>query len=257
MKTEASKEALFSSHQLDPSLLDYIQKYGDKNKFQEEVEEVLKGVPVQYVVGNVDFFHSQLEVNPSVLIPRFETEELCEKVIQRLKQKKKKELSIADIGTGSGCIAITMKQEFPQAKVVGTDISKDALEVAKRNGEKNKVDIEWLEGDLLEPLSGIFDCIISNPPYIDEQDPAVMDMVKKYEPHLALFAEEQGYACYHKILKNIKPYLKTNYLIAFEIGYQQRQHLDKYAKELFPDAIVEVEKDLSGNDRFLLINKEE
>ena len=74
MKTEASKEALFSSYQLDPSLLDYIQKYGDKNKFQEEVEEVLKGVPVQYVVGNVDFYHSQLEVNPSVLIPRFETE---------------------------------------------------------------------------------------------------------------------------------------------------------------------------------------
>ena len=212
---------------------------------------------MQYVVGNVDFYHSQLEVNPSVLIPRFETEELCEKVIQRLKQKKKKELSIADIGTGSGCIAITMKQEFPQAKVVGTDISKEALEVAKRNGEKNKVDIEWLEGDLLEPLSGTFDCIISNPPYIDKHDSAVMDMVKQYEPHLALFAEEQGYACYHKILKNIKPYLKTNYLIAFEIGYQQRQHLEKYAKELFPDAIVEVKKDLSGNDRFLLIDKEE
>ena len=255
MKTKAQLKELFSSHGISLSLLDYLEKYGDSNKKEEQVQEVLRGVPIQYVIGNVDFYHANLEVNPSVLIPRFETEELCDKVIHILKSWKQEELSIADIGTGSGCIAITMKQVFPKAKVIGVDLSLDALEVAKRNGIRNHVDILWQCGDLLQPLTGKFDCIISNPPYIDEEDPEVMNQVRTYEPHMALFAKEKGYANYHKILTGVKPYLKEQYLLAFEIGYQQKEHLETYAKKIFPEAMVSVEKDLSGKDRFLFILK--
>ena len=169
MKTKAQLKELFSSRGVSLSLLDYLEKYGDPNKIEEQVKEVLNGVPIQYVVGNVDFYRANLEVNPSVLIPRFETEELCDKVIQILKSWQQDELSIADIGTGSGCIAITMKQAFPKARVTGVDISLDALEVAKRNGIRNHVDILWQCGNLLQPLEGKYDCIISNPPYIDEK----------------------------------------------------------------------------------------
>ncbi len=255
MKTKAQLKELFSSRGVSLSLLDYLEKYGDPNKIEEQVKEVLNGVPIQYVVGNVDFYRANLEVNSSVLIPRFETEELCDKVIQILKSWQQDELSIADIGTGSGCIAITMKQAFPKARVTGVDISLDALEVAKRNGIRNHVDILWQCGNLLQPLEGKYDCIISNPPYIDEKDPEVMTQVRTYEPHLALFAEEEGYANYHKILTGVKPYLKEQYLLAFEIGYQQKEHLEKYARNLFPDAMVSVEKDISGKDRFLFILK--
>ena len=96
-----------------------------------------------------------------------------------------------------------MKQAFPKARVTGVDISLDALEVAKRNGIRNHVDILWQCGNLLQPLEGKYDCIISNPPYIDEKDPEVMTQVRTYEPHLALFAEEEGYANYHKILTGV------------------------------------------------------
>ncbi len=255
MKTKAQLKELFSSHGVSLSLLEYLEKYGDSSKIEEQAQEVLKGVPIQYVVGNVDFYHANLEVNSSVLIPRFETEELCDRVIRILKSWKQEELSIADIGTGSGCIAITMKQAFPKAKVTGVDISLDVLEVAKRNGIRNDVDILWQCGDLLQPLTGKYDCIISNPPYIDKDDPEVMNQVRIYEPHLALFAEEEGYANYHKILTEVKPYLKDKYLLAFEIGYQQKEHLESYARKLFPGAIISVEKDVSGKDRFLFILK--
>lgn len=255
MKTKAQLKELFSSHGVSLSLFDYLEKYGDPNKIEEQVKEVLNGVPIQYVVGNVDFYHANLEVNDSVLIPRFETEELCDKVIHILKTWHQDEFKIADIGTGSGCIAITMKQAFPKASVTGVDISLDALKVAKSNGIRNHVDILWQCGDLLQPLEGKYDCIISNPPYIDEKDPEVMPQVRTYEPHLALFAEEDGYANYHKILTGVKPYLKERYLLAFEIGYQQKEHLEKFAKKLFPDAMVSVEKDASGKDRFLFILK--
>ena len=120
---------------------------------------------------------------------------------------------------------------------------------------RNQVQIDWKLGDLLQPLEGKFDCVISNPPYIDRNDSMVMDIVNKYEPHLALFANDHGYECYHKILENIKPYLNEKYLLAFEIGYQQKEHLLNYATTLFPEASVTVEKDMSGKDRFLLILK--
>ncbi len=255
MKTKAQLKELFLSKGVNLSLFHYLEKYGDQSRLEEQVNQVLEGVPVQYVVGHVDFYHSNIEVNPSVLIPRFETEELCDRVIQILKSWGKNDFSIADIGTGSGCIAITMKQMFPKATVVGVDISSEALKVAKKNGVRNQVQIDWKLGDLLQPLEGKFDCVISNPPYIDRNDSMVMDIVNKYEPHLALFANDHGYECYHKILENIKPYLNEKYLLAFEIGYQQKEHLLNYAATLFPEACVTVEKDMSGKDRFLLILK--
>ena len=255
MSSKAQLEALFSSHGISLSLLDYLERYGDPTKLELQAQEVLRGVPIQYVVGNVDFYHANLEVNKNVLIPRFETEELCDKVIRILKTWKTDMLSIADIGTGSGCIAITMKQAFPKSEVIGIDISSEALEVAKGNGIRNHVDIIWKQGDLLQPLTGKYDCIISNPPYIDKNDSEVMESVRTYEPHIALFAEEEGFKNYHNILKEVKPYLKEQYLLAFEIGYQQKEHLETYAKEKFPNAKVWVEKDLSGKDRFLFILK--
>ena len=237
--------------------IEYLKKYLPSDKLEDGIKRLNNGEPVQYIVGNVDFYGYKINVNKNVLIPRFETEELVFKTINLIKKNLNENIKVLDIGTGSGCISIALKKEIPGLDITAVDISEDALVVAKNNALENNCEINFIKSDLFNNIDDKYDLIISNPPYIDKHDSAVMDMVKQYEPHLALFAEEQGYACYHKILKNIKPYLKTNYLIAFEIGYQQRQHLEKYAKELFPDAIVEVKKDLSGNDRFLLIDKEE
>ena len=227
--------------------IEYLKKYYSGN-LDEGIELLKKGIPVQYIVGNVDFYGVNLKVNKNVLIPRFETEELVSKVIEYSKDFKNPR--IVDIGTGSGAIAITLKKKI-DCEMVATDISHEALEVALENAHFNNVDIEFKEGNLLEPLSGKFDIIVSNPPYI-AYDEEIMDIVKNNEPHIALYADNNGLYYYEEILKNIKPYLKENYLIAFEIGESEGESLRKLAKKyLNKDAIIE--KDMQGRDRFVFI----
>lgn len=232
--------------------LEYLKKYYYGN-LEEAKKRFENGEPVQYIVGNVNFYGYTFEVNKNVLIPRFETEELVEKVIKRCKKKFVSKIDIADIGTGSGCIAITLKKEI-YSSVTAVDISSKAIGVARRNAFKNEVEIEFLEGNLLEPLERKYDVLISNPPYIDRNE-EIMEIVKKNEPDIALYADHNGLSCYEEILKNASKMIKDKYLLAFEIGAKQGDYLKEYATRYFPEATITVEKDLQKRDRFLFIDR--
>ena len=143
---------------------------------------------------------------------------------------------------------------MPSADIVAVDISKEALDVARQNARLNQVAITFLEGDMLKPLTGKFDLIISNPPYISKEE-KIMDIVYYNEPHQALFAPHQGLYYYEQILTHVKNYLNQHFILAFEIGYQQGESLRQLAKALFPYADIQVEQDLHGKDRFLFIIK--
>ena len=230
--------------------IDYLKKYyqGD---IDEALERLKKGEPVQYIVGNVDFYGFNFKVNNNVLIPRFETEELIEKTTNYIKKIFDKKINIVDIGTGSGCIAITLKKLI-DANVDAVDISFSALEVAKENAKNNNVDINFINGDMLNPLSKKYDVIISNPPYI-AYDEEIMDIVKNNEPHNALYAPNNGLYYYEEIIKNGINYLNDKFIMAFEIGQTQGKYLKDYAQRYFPNSTIKVERDLKNNDRFLFI----
>ena len=227
--------------------IEYLNKYYDGN-IDEALEKLKKGIPVQYIVGNVDFYGITLNVNPSVLIPRFETEELVSKVIEYAKSFDNP--TIVDIGTGSGAIAITLKKRV-NCNMIATDISREALEVARNNASLNETDIDFRLGDLLEPLSEKVDILVSNPPYI-AYDEEIMDIVKNNEPHIALYADNNGLYCYEEILKNVKKYLKEKYLIAFEIGALQGESIKELSRKYLNQEAIIV-KDMQGRDRFAFI----
>lgn len=229
--------------------IEYLKKYGNPDTFFEDKEKLGK-VPVQYLVGNVDFYGIPIKVNPNVLIPRFETEELVEKIIKYSKKLNKK-LSIVDLGTGSGCIAIALAKKL-NAKVTAVDISPLALETAKQNALNNQVEIDFLEGNMLEPLSSTFDIIVSNPPYIDESE-EIMELVKNNEPSLALYAYENGTYYYRKILENAQTYLNNKGIIAFEIGDKQGPKLIELSQQCFPNSESRIEQDMQGRDRFFFL----
>lgn len=230
--------------------IEYLKRYY-KGDINDAIKRLNNGEPVQYIVGNVNFYGNFIEVNKDVLIPRFETEELVEKTLKLIFPKKTL-LRIVDLGTGSGCIAITLKKALPDSVVDAVDISESALEVAKRNAILNETEINFYLGNMLEPLEGKYDVIISNPPYLDIEEP-IMDMVKNNEPHQALFAKDHGVFYYEMILKNIRPYLNDDYIIAFEIGYQQGLLLKELCDKYLPEANFYLEQDLQGKDRFVFI----
>ena len=230
--------------------VDYIKKYY-KGKQHEAIKRLEKGEPVQYIVGNVNFYGNKIEVNKNVLIPRFETEELVEKTIKYLTDNFSKQLNIVDIGTGSGCIAIALKKKLG-CNIDAVDISNLAIDVAKKNAKLNNVDINFYQGDLLEPLHKKYDCIISNPPYISREE-KIMDIVKNNEPQIALYADKNGLYYYEEILKTAHKYLNEKSIIAFEIGYTQGNEISNIAKTYFPKAEIKLEKDLQQKDRFIFI----
>lgn len=235
--------------------IEYLKKYyhGD---FNIALNRLKDGEPVQYIVGNVEFYGYPFEVNKDVLIPRFETEELVEKTIEKCKKKFDKKIDIVDIGTGSGCIAITLKKELLNSVVDAVDISKKALEIAKRNANINHVDITFIEGDLLTPLTKKYDVLISNPPYIDRHE-EIMEIVKNNEPEIALYADHNGLSCYEEIMKNANKMMNSKCLLAFEIGATQGEYLSLLAKSYFPNSKITVEKDLQDRERFLFIDRED
>ena len=229
---------------------EYLEKYLAEEDYQEGLEKLKSGIPVQYIVGNVDFYGYKINVNENVLIPRFETEELIEKTLKYL--PKKEFYNIIDLGTGSGCIAIVLKDKINNSMVTAVDISEKALEVAKDNAMINDVDINFICGNMLENINDKYDLIISNPPYIS-YDEEIMDIVKDNEPHLALYADNNGLYFYEEILKKCLNNLNNNYLIAFEIGYKQADDIRKMANKYLKNIEIIVEKDLSGKDRFVFI----
>ncbi len=225
------------------------------NKFDEIFNKYLhENKPIQYLIGYTTFYGYDFIVNDSVLIPRCETEELVENVLYRYDEHfGGKIVDVCDLATGSGCIAISLAKEEKNMRVIATDISPEALEVARKNNEKMGAAVKFFEGDMLAPLGDMkFDIFVSNPPYIPEEE-EVMSLVKDNEPNIALFGGSDGMKFYKIILSGLKPHLKEKAMIAFEHGYDKKDEMQKLAKFYFPKAKVETLKDLEGKDRMTFI----
>lgn len=261
----------------------------DSKKFQEAIFELKKGKPFQQILGETEFFGMKFFVDENVLIPRPETEELLELAIGKIKGSRFKvqerlrqalpdnsklsnyqtchpelaeglkcahsQIKIIDIGTGSGIIPIVLKKHFPDAKISAFDISEKALDVAKKNARFHQAEINFIKKDYLnEPLSDIYDIIISNPPYIGiEENIEIENQVKGFEPNLALFSPtSDALVFYKKIAKDAEKYLSENGMIFLEIN----QKLGLETLELFREfSYSELIKDISGNDRMIFVRK--
>ncbi|MDP2067738.1 MAG: peptide chain release factor N(5)-glutamine methyltransferase [Lutibacter sp.] len=216
-------------------------------------------IPVQYIVGETAFYGLMFKVDKNVLIPRPETEELAEWIVQSLPigrqdHKKSESLKILDIGTGSGCIAISLAKNLPNAQVSALDISEEALNVAKNNAEFNQVTIDFIQADILtlEKLEGDFDVIVSNPPYVRESEKDLMQQnVLSNEPHIALFVEnENPLLFYDKITELAKNHLTKNGVLYFEINqYLGMETVDLLKTKGFKN--IELKKDIYGVDRMV------
>ncbi|RLQ86793.1 peptide chain release factor N(5)-glutamine methyltransferase [Planomicrobium sp. Y74] len=223
-------------------------------EFWRGIEQHAKGTPVQHLTGHEIFYGRKFTVNQDVLIPRPETEELVEEALELIaKHISNPSPSIADIGTGSGIIAVTMKQELPSSKVTATDISQKALDIAQINANELDAEIDFKLGDLLEPLKGKkWDVILSNPPYIAYSEAESMsDSVKDFEPHSALFAEQEGLALYYKMMEDLPDLLNKPGIIGLEIGHLQGEAVEKMMRTTFPQAKIYCKKDINKNDRMV------
>lgn len=229
---------------------EYLKKYY-KGNIEDAYKLLEEGLPVQYIVGEVDFYGNIFKVNKNVLIPRFETEQLIELTMEYISDKFNGVVDILDIGTGSGCIAITLKKNM-NCNVDAVDISSDALEVAEYNKKLNNVDINLFKSDMLCNVSKKYDVIISNPPYIGREED-IEGIVEKNEPHIALYADNDGLYYYEEILKNCKKNLKDNFIIAFEIGKSQGKLVKNLALKYLDNINVFIKKDLNNLDRFVII----
>ena len=233
--------------------IEYLRKYLKDKDLDTALKELESGIPVQYIVGNTNFYGYDFKVNRNTLIPRFETELLLEKTYNYIKKYfNKDKFKILDIGTGSGCIAITLNKLLDDSDVTGVDISSEALEVAKENNISNNANVKFIESDLFSNVNGRYDVIISNPPYIS-YDEEIMNIVWNNEPHLALYAPDNGLYFYDKIIKDSSKYLNDKFIMAFEIGYKQGEDIVKIVNKYYKDTNISVEKDYSGRDRFVFI----
>lgn len=210
------------------------------------------GEPLQQIEGKVVFANCTINVTPDVLIPRPETEQLVVQIIEELQEHDLKGKALWDICTGSGCIAIALKKALPALHVVASDLSSQALAVARQNGTANGVEVEWLEGDLLTPFGGRkTDFIVCNPPYIAEGElPALPIEVREHEPRQALIAGPTGLEIYQRLAQALPTHLHPGGRIWLELGVSQGPPL----KQLFgtpPWHNVTITEDLSGHDRFL------
>lgn len=233
----------------------YLKEHSKDNIISKEevIKRLEKGEPIQYILGEVNFYGYPIKVSRHVLIPRFETELLVEKTLNKInKYFKNENIDILDMGTGSGCIAISLKHNLPSSNIFALDISKEALSIAKKNALDNKTNITFIESDMTTYKDKLYDVIISNPPYISYEEP-IMELVKNNEPHLALYAKDNGLYFYKKIIDNIKYITKDKYLICFEIGYNESTAIVDYAKSKLTNINIYVEKDYSLKERFIFI----
>ncbi|MHC8514399.1 peptide chain release factor N(5)-glutamine methyltransferase [Sporosarcina sp. ITBMC105] len=226
--------------------------------FWNQTEQLLTGKPVQHIIGTEMFYGLSFEVNEHVLIPRPETEELVFGALERSKHLPE-DARVADIGTGSGAIAIAYKKERPNAMVTAVDISEAALEVAKRNACRNGVSIDFRQGDLTNPIAmEKWDIVLSNPPYIAVEESVDMSRtVLDFEPHGALFAEDDGLFFYKKLAENLPPLMNAPSVIGLEIGYQQGPAVARLFENAFPAARVSIVKDINGKDRMIFCEIDE
>ena len=213
-------------------------------------KNINEDTPLSHLVGFDYFYDRKFKVTKDVLSPRMETEELIYKVLEHIKKSKKDSFRILDLCTGSGIIAITLKKEIVEkyTEIVASDISEKALSIAIENANNNNANITFIKSDLFDNISGKFDLIISNPPYISYKDKiTIKDSVLNYDPHLALFAEEDGIYFYRKIIENAVHYLSKDGVIFFEIGYDQKEKIFELGKN--NNFITTVYKDINDRDR--------
>lgn len=243
----------------------YLYTYPEKklNRVQEKnlrtlFNKRLKGMPIAYITEHKDFYGLNFLVNKNVLIPRPETEILVEEVLNYLKDNKSN--SVADIGVGSGAIIVSLGVNTKNIKLYGTDISSDAIKLAKTNARKHKVlnKIKFLKGNLLSPLKSINpDVIVANLPYIEEKQklsPKTTDTIGlKYEPKNALYGGSDGLKYYIKLFNQIKDYNFTPKALFFEIGHNQADSIQKLANKSLPNYKIQTKKDLCGLDRYVII----
>lgn len=228
-----------------------------EKQYQNGIKRMLHSEPLAHVLGYEWFYGYRFIVNEDVLIPRPETEELVANILAEYDQyfADKENVNVADIGTGSGAIAISLKKEEPSMNILGTDISEAAITIANQNAQKNDVLVPFMVGDMLEPLIDRdlkLDILISNPPYIpsnEEMEASVVD----YEPHVALFGGEDGLKYYRIIFANCRKVLKEQAMMAFEMGWNQKEAMIQLVKTYFPNDRYEIIKDMSGKDRMLFI----
>lgn len=240
------------------SFTDFV--FALQQEVTEEEEVFVKGIfqqlaahkPAQYIIGHADFFGMQLTVDGRGLIPRPETEELVELI---LVENPETNMSVLDIGTGSGAIALALAKNRPNWSVTAADISQEALELASENAKNQNLQIFLKKSDCFTEISEKYDIIVSNPPYISREDESEVGLNVLYsEPHLALFADEDGLAIYRRIAEDAKDYLKDGGKIYLEIGYKQGQSVPELFRKHLPEKRVRTLKDQFGQDRMVVVD---
>ena len=222
-------------------------------KFVENIFiKLASHIPAQYIIGHADFFGMKLKVDERVLIPRPETEELVELI---LTENPEKNLKVLDIGTGSGAIALALAKNRPDWSVTAADISQEALDLSLENAKAQNLNLSFIKSDCFSEISSKYDIIVSNPPYISRADEVEVGLnVLHSEPHLALFADEDGLAIYRRIAEDSKDYLNDGGKIYLEIGYKQGQSVPALFMENLPEKRVRTLKDQFGQDRMVVID---
>lgn len=216
------------------------------------LSQLQQEIPIQYIFEKAYFYGYEFKVSPATLIPRRETEELVEWVLSEMNRQPEKKWRVLDIGTGTGCIPISIKKEFPLAEIFAMDISTGALKIAKENAEKLNASVIFIEQNILSTTQlDSYDIIISNPPYVRNLEKAeIKKNVLDYEPHLALFVEDNDpLIFYRKITQLAQKSLTENGLLFFEINQYLGEEMQQMVSEYFK--IIELRKDLQGNDRMM------
>ncbi|PQO34864.1 peptide chain release factor N(5)-glutamine methyltransferase [Bremerella cremea] len=265
---EARLEAqLLLCHALDCQKIQLYTRFEEtvdddkRSKFRELVKQRAAGIPVAYLLGTREFYSMEFAITSDVLIPRPETEHLVIETLDRLKARSGEEgLRFLELGTGSGIIAVTVAKHAKQVTGLATDISKKALEVARGNAEKHGVAerIEFASGDLFDavPVGEKFDIIVSNPPYVADSEKSMMDpQVIAHEPHVALFADEEGTAVLRRILEQAVDYLKPGGWVLLEFSPMIASRVAKIAEQLGHYQQISIGKDLAKHDRYLVAQK--
>ncbi len=264
MEESAIKNLLLHASKMSPTEI-YLSMDQEvdkeiENHFKEMLMEyTIKKRPVQYIIGYAYFYGYKILVNDGCLIPRWETEELCNNIlIYYSRLFKNQKVKVLDLGTGSGAIAIALKKEEPEnMDVTASDVSSDAIEISRKSALLNEVEIDFRVGSWFEPFSSNdkFDIIVSNPPYLTTSE-YVEDIVKNNEPDVALYGGDDGLKFYRLILSEIKPFLKDKFIIGFEHGYKSKDALNEIIKANFDDVEIINLKDSADKDRMTIIIKE-
>lgn len=225
----------------------------EEKEFVESIyKQLVAHVPAQYIIGHAEFYGMELKVDERVLIPRPETEELVELI---LTENPNPNLSVLDIGTGSGAIALALAKKRSDWCVTASDISPDALNLASENASLQDLKISFKKSDCFAEIAENYDIIVSNPPYISRADESEVGLnVLHSEPHLALFAEEDGLAIYRKIAEEAKNHLREGGKIYLEIGYKQGHSVPALFRKYLPEKRVRTLKDQFGQDRMVVVD---